>query len=103
MLKTEARKLGAKVAELTPRASFRLIPSMRRPSLRKINYAFRPERFRKPVRRSKVKGIGEVWIEKSKFRIDMPGELKGITLKGLQAPKKSKRRKSKKKRNIWGF
>jgi hypothetical protein len=83
---TEALKLGAKITETTPRASFRLTESVGTPSVMKVNYNFAPERFRQPISRG-MQSSGKIFIEKSKYRINTPGELKGITF----APRKKGR------------
>jgi hypothetical protein len=97
LARQEALKLGGFITEKTPRASFKLVPAGRPASTFKFPFAFKPSRFRAPKGKSKLKGIGEVFIEKTKYRIDAPKELKGITFKGIKAP----RTKKKKKKGMW--
>jgi len=93
LLEKEAMKFGALITETTPRATFRLVPTKRRPTLRKVQFEFRPERFRRPKRRGVESPVEGIFIEKAKLRIDTPGELRGITF----APRKPKKRKVKRK------
>jgi len=95
LLKSEALKYGGYIVGKTPRASFRLTPSTRKPQRTRLPYIFEPQKFRRPKKGSRLNE--GVFIEKSKYRIDMPGELKGITFKGLETLK-TKPRKIKKPR-----
>ena len=71
--------LGARVVETTPRASFKIMPSKERASKEVIEYPFQREKFYLSKR--------GFLVEKSKYRIDRPEELKGITYKGIRANK----------------
>ena len=57
-----------------------------KPSLRK---------FRNPIRGGKMKAIPNLFIEKSRFAIDRPGEAEAITKRGLEALRKGFFRKKK--------
>ena len=96
-----AKRLAQQLVGGTPLASFRLT-KVRAPRLTEFGGlpSFKPEQYRKPIRRGKYDFSSKTFIEKNKYRIDEPGEFRGITLKGLMAPrkKKKKKRKSKKRR-----
>jgi len=85
-----AKSYGARLTELTPRASFKLTPSGKVVSKRKLYWPFPTSRFRAPIKKGKtLMGTG-IYIEKSKFRIDMPKEVMGITRKGIWAAKQKR-------------
>ena len=71
-------------------------PKRSKPSLRK---------FRNPIRGGIMKAIPNLFIEKSRFAIDKPGENKEITQKGLEALRKGffKKAKKRKRRDVFGF
>jgi hypothetical protein len=87
LIKEYAMGLGAKFVEETTAATFKITPTPFK-GMRMIGISkFRPERFRAPKRRGfQMPSIG-TFIEKSKYRIDMPKEFAGITYKGLAALK----------------
>jgi hypothetical protein len=87
LIKEYAMGLGAKFVEETTAATFK-ITSTPYKGMKMIGISkFRPERFRAPKRRGfQMPSIG-TFIEKSKYRIDMPKEFAGITYKGLAALK----------------
>lgn len=97
--KREAFSFGARRVLETPRASFKIVragvaivPSR---DLMPGIFESRRRMFRKPKKKS-VLGA-DVFVEKTKFRIDEPGELHGITFKGLAAIRRKKMLK------MWGL
>jgi hypothetical protein len=87
LVKEEAMRLGGYITETTPAATF-LLRASGSPSIssKKFSYAFRPERFYRK---------GKLFIEKSKYRINQPGEVMGISMKGWEAARKKLKRKPK--------
>jgi len=88
LAKLAALTLGGKEVIETPRASFRLVPSKEPPSVGTIDKGILQRiktQFRKPKGKSRLPV--DTYIEKTAFRIDTPGELRGITMKGLQSAK----------------
>lgn len=94
LLKGEAMKYGGYLVETTPRASFKLEPAFEAPAITNLPYRYRENIFRPPKRKRVTTGE-EIFIEKSKYRINTPGEYQGITLKGIEAPKRRKGKKFK--------
>jgi len=77
--KKDALRLGANIVDTTPRATFLIKPT---------NKAAQPLRQNIPsweTQRKKFYKKNNRYIEKTKHRIDSPGELQGITVKGLEA------------------
>ena len=96
-----AKGLAQQLVGGTPLASFRIAKAYGIPKMVSGLPIFRPEQFRRPIRKGKFVP-SDIFIEKTKFRIDQPGELKGITYKGLEAlsllPKKRRKKKKTKKK-----
>ena len=95
-----ALNMGADIVDNSAAASFRIKKS-KQPIASNIDDPFfiLGHKFRSPARKSKLPP--KQFIEKTGFRIDSPGELKGITAKGLIAS----RRKAAQKRfnnNLFG-
>lgn len=84
LTRRSALSLGAKITGETELASFKLEPTVGTP-FRIKGEGFKPYMFRKPKGKSKLGK--DVFIEKSKFRIDQPIELREITYKGIKASK----------------
>jgi hypothetical protein len=87
LTRQSALYLGGKITGETELASFKLEPTVGRPLSIK-GASFKSYMFRRPVGKSKLKS--DTYIEKSKFRIDQPIELKEITYKGIKASKERK-------------
>ncbi len=79
--KAQALALGQAIPAGTAKRSFKLVPAFGVPAPATKLPAFRPEMFYQK---------GRTFIEKTRFAIDLPGEFKEITQKGLAA-KKQKR------------
>jgi len=94
-----AKRLAQQLVGGTPLASFRLT-KVRAPRLTKVGGlpTFKPLQYRKPIKRGKMQFSSKTFIEKTKYRIDEPGEFRGITLKGIMAPRKKKTKKKKVKK-----
>lgn len=98
-----AKGLAQQLVGGTSLASFRISKAYGVPKMVSGLPTFKASQFRMPVRKGKKIASG-VYVEKTKFRIDTPGELKGITLKGLKALelypalRKKKKKKGKKKK-----
>lgn len=96
-----AKGLAQQLVGGTPLASFRITKAFGIPKMVSGLPTFKPEQFRKPIKGG-ISIPSSIWIEKTKFRIDQPGELKGITYKGLEAlamfPAKRKKKKGKKRK-----
>jgi len=96
-----AKGLAQQLVGGTPLASFRIAKAYGIPKMVSGLPDFKPEQFRQQIKKGKKVSSG-VFVEKMKFRIDTPGELKSITYKGLEAlslmPTKRRKKKSKKKR-----
>lgn len=98
LLKESALGIGASYAEQYPAATFQLVPTAEAGFKLLGAPKFRPERFRMPIKKGMPQfGTGK-FIEKNKYRINMPGEYKGITEKGLAALRLPFYEKRKKKR-----
>jgi len=99
--KKSAKGLAQQLVGGTSLVSFRTVKAYGVPKMVSGLPSFKPEQFRKPIKRGKSV-MSNVFIEKAKFRIDTPGELKGITYKGLETlalmPKKRRKKKTKQKR-----
>jgi hypothetical protein len=109
----QAFGIGARATDETVSRSFKIAKSNSRAVPNPKYDSVWPQlshKFRKPVR----KGTSPVWIEKSAFAIDTPGEFQGITVKGwVAAQSAAKMRKkgqihapgrktNKKIYNVWG-
>jgi len=80
-------------------ASFRIVPAFGKRTAAQVGLpSFKPRQFRKPIKKGKSQLGSNVFIERNKFRIDTPGELRGITLKGIRAPRKKFKKTTKKRR-----
>ena len=82
--KNRAYKLGMMAADETPVRSFRVRPR----GVAELKDIKQPNIFKK-FRRSKTPKK-KIWVEKIKYAIDTPGELKGITMKGWKAKRLKK-------------
>ena len=83
----KAHNLGYDVVDNTPTASFRLR------STNKTTKA-RDDSMRRGLNRLRLsKRDKNVFVEKNRYRIDTPGELKGITVKGYLASRKAAQRR----------
>jgi len=83
----QARGLGAKYADETVSRSFRVVKSKKpmKPNPRlDFEWSRRQHKFRPKIIKGKKRTIPP-YIEKTDYAIDSPGELKGITVKGLKA------------------
>ena len=94
-----ALNMGADIVDNSAAASFRIKKS-KQPIASNIDDPFfiLGHKFRSPARKSKLPP--KQFIEKTGFRIDSPGELKGITAKGLIA---SRRKAAKSRALDFGF
>ena len=85
---------GAKVVSETPGATFRIFPAGR-PTMngREFEGIFEDlsNQFRAPRKKGKPVRGTNTFIEKRKFWIDTPGEKRGMTEKGIRAPRKKRR------------
>ncbi|MCH8329632.1 MAG: hypothetical protein IIB81_04540, partial [Nanoarchaeota archaeon] len=87
---TRAKNIGANIVDNSSAASFRIKKSIQPMGFGIDDPFFNLERkFRSPKTKSKLPP--KQFIEKRRFRIDTPGELKGITAKGLIAKRKKAR------------
>jgi len=92
LLKAGALSLGARVVEKTPAATFyvKKAGSILKTRQKHDSYfSDRSFRFRMTGGEDFLKGV-----EKEKYRISTPGELRGITFKGIMAGRKSKSKKN---------
>lgn len=84
LVKESALAVGATYVERMPAATFKLKP-VGVPGVKLLGAPrFDLSKFRFPIRKGRVQP-GLTFVEKTKYRIDLPGEYKGITLKGLAA------------------
>jgi len=91
-----ALAFGVKETRSTAARSFRLLKAGKTVA-RDVPFVLGLHRYRKPKRKTKLKGE-EVFVEKAKFALDMPGEVQEISAKGWEALRmKSIWGKSKKK------
>ena len=102
--KLSALGKAADVAENTPARSIKIEETKEQvvedntwaPTWNKLE-----DQFRKPIRKGQKKVDSPIYIEKSKYNINTPGEIKGITVKGWMAQqakvKPIKQQKSSKK------
>ena len=82
--KSEALKIGSRFAMRTSARTFKLVPTKQFVMFPKTKGPDLSQ-FRPAIRKGKpVRGL---FVEKTRFAIDMPGEFKEITLKGLKARK----------------
>ena len=101
--KESAHGLAQQLVGGTPLASYRISKAYGIPKMVAGLPKYKPEQFRMQIKGGKKVPSG-VFVEKTKFRIDTPGEFKGITSKGLEAlslwpaKRRKKETKSKKKR-----
>jgi len=87
LLRTRAQNLGADVIDNSAAASFILKKTNKdAASFYDDPFFFKQAKFRPPGRKSKLPQ--KTFIEKDIFRIDTPGEIRGITAKGWLAQKK---------------
>ena len=100
--KETAWKVGAKWAATSLGASFRLVKKAGKPI--RLDIPTMPiGMFRKPIRKGKLLAESPIWIEKRRFRLDVPSEVGEIqaakmSLNFLGKPIRTKERKTKKKR-----
>lgn len=87
--RNRAFNLGSEVVDGSVSATFRVkkTPGKVSTLLPEDKVLRNRRKFRKPKGSSKLRGAG-TFIEKNAFRIDSPGELRGITAKGLLALKR---------------
>ncbi len=83
-----ALALGQKIVDNDPRRSF-IISRTKGKAKRLSLKPFNSERFRKPKGKTNLNRLS--LVEKTKYAIDTPGEIRGITLKGIKAPKKRRK------------
>jgi len=108
--------LGIKETAGTAKRTFEVLPSSFVGKPKELSFAFDPfkelkEKYRKPVKKGKTLAGSTKYIEKTKYAIDLPGELREITYKGIQAKKNnpffsgslfgSKKTKKKRRSNKW--
>jgi hypothetical protein len=74
---------GARYTDATPDARFTIVKTATAPKEKPITDEINPI-FKERFRRTK-KPIPATYVEKEKYRINSPGELKGITAKGIAA------------------
>jgi len=95
LYKKQALGLGAKVVDQSVSRTFKIKktekPVVSKPYLDNEWYQ-RKHKFRKPIKKGKVQK-SPLWIEKSKYNIDSPGEFKGITVEGWKAKQAKKQQK----------
>ena len=80
-------RAGKKFTSYTPARSFTIRPSgtTTAPDIGSVELS----QYRKPVRKTKLRGE-PIWIEKTKYALESPGERMGITMKGIAASKKAR-------------
>ena len=83
LLRKRAFNLGSEVVDKSTAATFQLRPIRKRVKGKDAKRLRNPQKFRKPRRRTKIRGPASV--ERNKFRIDRGGEKRGITAKGIIA------------------
>lgn len=89
LIKQQALGKGAYYADNTPVRTFYIKPAKKAATIGSEprymgTWMVNKPKFRKPIRKGKESKKDTRWIEKTKYNIDTPGELKGITVKGLQ-------------------
>lgn len=99
-----AKRLAQAFVGGTPLAAFKLKAAVGIPRAMPGLPAFKPWQYRKPIKKGKPVP-GDIWIEKQAARIDTPGEIRGITMKGLEKlrmypalRKRKKKRKTKRRK-----
>ena len=102
--KTQALGKGAHYVDNTPSRTFYIKPAKKTtPVSSEPRYSggmiVRAYKFRKPIRKGQEKKHDIRYIEKTPYLIDTPGEIKGITVKGLQ--KLEKMRLTPSKTKLW--
>jgi len=85
----QALGIGAKYTDETVSRTFYIKPAPPEEEIKSqpkynMTWAIKRHQFRKPVKGGK-KVKSKRWIEKTRYAIDTPGEIQGITVKGLQA------------------
>jgi hypothetical protein len=107
--RNRAIRVGADYVDNTTARSFTIEKTGSKTTKGDDAFFFRANKFRKKKPRSKIKRE-PTCIEKSTYAIDTPGELRGITAKGLKASRAAAKRRAagdfffgnKKKRNKRG-
>lgn len=85
--KNKALNFGADIVDRSSAVTFKIIKSKRKTSMIDDFSFLYQHKFRNKKPNSKIKQ-NPVFIEKNKFRIDTPGELRGITARGILANKR---------------
>lgn len=96
LVEMDALSVGSSATDNSSAASFKIKETNRKPQPLKLNIA------RWPSNQPKFYKKGNIFIEKTGFRIDTPGEIKGISALGWiaeQRRKQAPRRKTKKRRS----
>jgi len=86
--KQQALGKGAYYADNTPARTFYIKPAKKSTPvhsepLYNHTFAIKRHKFRPKIKRKQYVGGNNKWIEKNTYLIDTPGEIKGITVKGL--------------------
>mgnify|MGYP003146005024 CR=1 FL=1 len=93
LLETQANNRGADIVDNSSAASFILKKTKKKAeAFFDDPFFFKADKFRRPAKKSKLPP--KTFVEKKTFRIDSPGELKGITAKGLLAQRVKRAKES---------